>query len=147
LKIDEVLESALSNLRAEIEETGAVIDHGPLPALVVDELHIRQLFQNLIGNALKYRSERVPKIHVSAERTGAQWTFSVSDNGMGIEPRHYDRIFGIFKRLHGADFPGTGIGLATCRRIVERYGGRIWVESQPGEGSTFRFTLNGAAGI
>ncbi|MGI8745672.1 MAG: sensor histidine kinase [Bryobacteraceae bacterium] len=141
LQAEEVLESALSNLRAEIEETGAEIDHGPLPALVVDELHLRQLFQNLVGNALKYRSERRPKIHVSAEQLGPEWIFSVRDNGMGIEPRHYDRIFGIFKRLHGAEYPGTGIGLATCRRIVERYGGRIWVESQPGEGSTFRFSL------
>ena len=141
LKSGEVLESAMSNLRAEIEESHAEIDHDTLPALVVDELHLRQLFQNLVGNALKYRGERAPKVHVSAERSGADWIFSVRDNGIGIDPRHHDRIFGIFKRLHGADYPGTGIGLATCRRIVERYGGRIWVESQAGEGSTFRFTL------
>ncbi|MDQ6758301.1 MAG: CHASE3 domain-containing protein [Acidobacteriota bacterium] len=137
----DVLESALANLRAEIAETGAVITHGPLPALVIDELHLRQLFQNLIGNAIKYRSNQKPQVHVAAERSGEDWTFSVQDNGMGIEPRHHDRIFGVFKRLHGPEYPGAGIGLATCRRVVERCGGRIWVESTPGQGSTFFFTL------
>lgn len=137
----DALESALANLRAEIDETGAVITHGPLPALVIDELHLRQLFQNLVGNAIKYRSSAVPKVHVSADQRGEDWMFSVHDNGMGIEPRHHDQIFGVFKRLHGAEFPGAGIGLASCRRIVERCGGRIWVASQPDQGSTFYFTL------
>jgi PAS domain S-box-containing protein len=141
LQAGEALDSALANLRAEIEETGADITRGPLPAIVIDELHLRQLFQNLVGNALKYRSAAPPKVHVSAEQRGDEWLFSVHDNGIGIEPRHHDRIFGVFKRLHGAEYPGAGIGLASCRRIVERCGGRIWVASQPGEGSTFYFTL------
>lgn len=141
LEAGEVLESALASLRAEIDETGAVITHGPLPALVIDELHLRQLFQNLIGNAIKYRSSAAPRVHVSADQRDGEWMFSVQDNGMGIEPRHHDRIFGVFKRLHGPEYPGAGIGLATCRRIVERCQGRIWVESTPGQGSTFHFAL------
>jgi signal transduction histidine kinase len=141
VQTDAVLETAVSNLRGEIEETGAKVTHDPLPALVVDELHLRQIFQNLVGNALKYRTEQPPEVHVSAYQTDAEWIFSVKDNGMGIDPKHFELIFGVFKRLHGAEYPGTGIGLATCRRVVERHGGRIWVESQPGAGSTFRFTL------
>lgn len=141
LGADAALEAALSNLRAEIEETGAKVTHDFLPTLTIDELHLRQIFQNLVGNALKYRSERPPEVHVSAQQNDSEWIFSVRDNGIGIEPQHFERIFGVFKRLHGPEYPGTGIGLATCRRIVERHGGRIWVESQPGTGSTFRFTL------
>ena len=137
----DVLESALANLRAEIDETGAVISHAPLPMLVIDELHLRQLFQNLVGNAIKYRGGKAPEVQVSAEQHGDDWLFSVRDNGMGIEPRHHERIFGVFKRLHGPEYPGAGIGLASCRKIVERCGGRIWVESEPGKGSTFHFTL------
>jgi signal transduction histidine kinase len=100
-----------------------------------------QLFQNLIGNALKYRGADKPRIHVSAKRQGEEWLFSISDNGEGIAAQYHLQIFGIFKRLHGQDYPGTGIGLATCKKIVERYGGRIWVESEAGKGSTFFFTL------
>ena len=136
-----VLESAVANLRAEIQEAEAEVTHDSLPRVLADELHLRQVFQNLVGNAIKYRGESPPRVHVSAEQIGAEWVFSVRDNGIGIAPRHFDRIFGIFKRLHGAEYPGMGIGLAACRRIVERYGGRIWVESEPGAGSTFSFTM------
>ncbi len=136
-----VLESALTNLRAEIQETGAEITHGPLPTVLADELHLRQVFQNLVGNAIKYHGEAPPRIHVSAERNTTEWVISVSDNGIGIAAHHFDRIFGIFKRLHGSEYPGTGIGLAACRRIVERYGGRIWLTSEPGAGSIFSFSM------
>ena len=124
-------------------ETGARITADPLPSLPVHEIHMQQLFQNLIGNAIKYRSpERPPAVHVVAERQNGHWVFAVADNGIGIEPQYQDKIFGLFKRLHTSDeYSGTGIGLAICRRIVDRYHGRIWVESEPGKGSTFRFTL------
>jgi chemotaxis family two-component system sensor kinase Cph1 len=100
-----------------------------------------QLFQNLIGNSLKYRSDQPPAIHVSAKRDGNQWVFSVKDNGIGIHPKYHGRIFGIFKRLHRDEYPGTGIGLAICSKIVDRYGGRMWVESEVGKGANFFFTL------
>jgi signal transduction histidine kinase len=100
-----------------------------------------QLFQNLISNAIKFRGEETPRIHVSAERDGEGWLFAVRDNGIGIEPQDADRVFGMFKRLHGSEIPGTGIGLALCRKIVERKGGRIWVESEAGRGATFKFTI------
>ena len=105
--------------------------------------HLRQLFQNLIGNAIKYRSEdRAPTVHIGAERQDGYWVFTVRDNGIGIQPEFKEQIFGLFSRLHNADrYAGTGIGLAICQRIVERYHGRIWVESEPGRGSEFRFTL------
>jgi signal transduction histidine kinase len=110
--------------------------------MVADHVQLVQLFQNLISNAIKYRlPERPPQIHISAEQTGQHCLVSVRDNGIGIDPNHAKRIFGVFKRLHGEDIPGTGIGLAICKRIVEKHGGNIWVESKPGEGSTFRFTL------
>jgi signal transduction histidine kinase len=96
--------------------------------------------QNLIGNALKYRSEEPPGIHLSAKQTGAEWRVCVEDNGLGIDARFHEHIFTVFRRLHGREYPGTGIGLATCKRIVERHGGRIWVESEPGKGSKFYFT-------
>ncbi|MGH9583980.1 MAG: sensor histidine kinase, partial [Bryobacteraceae bacterium] len=137
-----VLENALANLRSTIKDSGAHICSEPLPRLCVEETHLLQLFQNLIGNAIKYRSERPPKIGISCEREGAFRKFSVKDNGIGIAPEYCVQVFGIFKRLHNrAEYPGTGIGLAICQKIVDRYGGRIWVESGEGEGSTFCFTL------
>jgi PAS domain S-box-containing protein len=137
------LSSALDNLEGAISETGAKISAAPLPSLPVHEMHLQQIFQNLIGNAIKYRSpERRPIVHVAAERQNGRWIFAVSDNGIGIDPEYKENIFGLFKRLHGSDeYSGTGIGLAICRRIVDRYHGRIWVESEPGRGSTFRFSL------
>ena len=138
---DELLADVLDDLGAAIEESGAVITRDPLPALTADPAQLRQLFQNLIGNALKFYKER-PEIHVHAERRDAEWVFSVRDNGIGIEPEYAERIFAIFQRLHGkAEYAGGGLGLAICKRIVERHGGKIWVESQRGEGSTFYFTL------
>lgn len=143
IDLTDALREALANLNVAIAESGARITWDPLPALPIHSSHLTQLFQNLISNAVKYRTaDRVPEVHVSAACQGSQWILSVQDNGIGIEPQYQERIFGLFKRLHSADeYSGTGIGLAICQRIVERYGGRIWVESQPGEGSTFRFTF------
>ena len=106
----------------------------------MDQTQLLQLLQNLIGNALKYRGTEPPRIHLSAEQKGPEWVVSVRDNGIGIEAKFHEHIFTVFKRLHGPEYPGTGIGLATCKRIVERHGGRIWVESEPGKGATFYFT-------
>lgn len=139
----QALEAALANLAGAIVETGAAVTAEGLPAVPVHATHLQQLFQNLVGNAIKYRSpERPPIVRVTAERKGGHWIFAVNDNGIGIDPQYKETIFGLFKRLHTTDeYSGTGIGLATCQRIVERYQGRIWVESEPGQGSTFRFTL------
>jgi PAS domain S-box-containing protein len=135
-------DKALSMLHASIDQCGATVTHGFLPAIKWREIYVLQLFQNLIGNALKYRrTDRPPRIHVSAERQGRTWRFAVEDNGIGVERRHHERIFGLFKRLHSTSrYEGTGIGLAICQKIVERHGGRIWIESEPGNGSTFYFT-------
>jgi signal transduction histidine kinase len=141
--MDSVLNTAVLNLAATIKETSAEITQDPLPTVPGDEIQLTQVFQNLIGNAIKYRSSQTPKIHVSAEQNTDSWIFSVQDNGIGIDPQYSERIFGIFKRLHGRELPGTGMGLAICKRIIERHRGRIWVESQAGKGSTFRFTLPG----
>jgi light-regulated signal transduction histidine kinase (bacteriophytochrome) len=140
---EEALTEALANLQGAIAESGAVITSDPLPRLPVHETHLKQILQNLIGNAIKYRSpDRPPNIHVGAELQSLWWIFSVRDNGIGIEPQYKEQIFGLFTRLHGADqYSGTGIGLSICKRIVERYHGRIWVESEPERGSDFRFTL------
>jgi light-regulated signal transduction histidine kinase (bacteriophytochrome) len=128
-------------LASAIEECQAQVTCDPLPAVIASPVHLLQLFQNLVGNAIKYRGETAPVIHVSAVADGGKWVFSVKDNGIGIEPQHTTRIFGLFKRLHGRDrYSGTGLGLAICQKIVERYGGRIWVESEVGKGSTFLFT-------
>lgn len=141
---EEVLERAMANLTVAIAESGAVVTHDPLPTVRADEQEFVQLFQNLLGNALKFRSAPPPRVHLSAARRGEDWLFSVRDNGIGIEPRFAERIFVIFQRLHGRDeYPGTGIGLALCRKIVERHGGRIWVESQAGGGAVFFFTIPG----
>ena len=137
-----VLDQALANLKATIEESGAVVDRGPLPTVMADKLQIGQLLQNLIGNAIKYHGDEPPQVHVSAEQKGNEWVFSVRDNGIGIDPQYAERIFVIFQRLHNREeYPGTGIGLAICKKIVERHGGRIWLESQLGGGATFCFTI------
>jgi light-regulated signal transduction histidine kinase (bacteriophytochrome) len=136
-----VLQHALDCLKAPIAEAGATVTHSPLPVIQSVEVLIFQLFENLISNALKYRSEEPPRIHVSAELVDRRWVFSVADNGIGISPEHSEYIFGVFKRLHGRQYSGTGIGLAICKAAVERLGGRIWVESKPGSGATFRFAL------
>jgi hypothetical protein len=125
-----------------LEESGAVITHDPLPVVRGDATQLGQLLQNLISNAIKFRGQRPPEIHVGVERRGDEWVFAVRDNGIGIEEQYFERIFLVFQRLHTqAEYPGTGIGLAVCKRIVERHGGRIWVESEPGQGATFYFTL------
>jgi len=133
----------IANLGGAITESGAALTFDRLPSVQVHRAHMRQLLQNLIGNAIKYRSDdRAPAVHIGAERQDGCWVFTVRDNGIGIQPEFREQIFGLFSRLHNADrYPGTGIGLAICQRIVERYHGRIWVESGPGCGSAFRFTL------
>ncbi|HOT95202.1 MAG TPA: PAS domain S-box protein [Methanoregulaceae archaeon] len=139
---NEVVSDVLKSLGASIEETGAEVNVHPLPVVLSDPSQLHQVFLNLIGNAIKYRRAEPPTIEISAERRGDDWVFSVRDNGIGIEPRHHDRVFEIFQRLHtSAEYEGTGIGLAVVRRIVERHGGRVWVESTPGVGSTFFFSL------
>jgi PAS domain S-box-containing protein len=133
---------ALFNLRAAIEESGAGVTYDPMPTVQADEVQIGQLLQNLIGNALKFRSDSVPRIHIGVAESPEEYTFEVRDNGIGIEPQYYERIFMVFQRLHNkGEYPGTGIGLAICKKVVERHGGRIWVESRPGHGSSFFFTL------
>ncbi|HUS08175.1 MAG TPA: ATP-binding protein [Bryobacteraceae bacterium] len=141
LDFSNALQWALLNLETPIRASLAEVTSDPLPTLAADRVQIIQLFQNLIGNSLKYRSEAPPRIHLSAVRQGAEWLFSVQDNGMGFEPRYANQIFGVFKRLHTANIAGVGIGLAICKRVVEKHDGRIWVDSQPGKGSTFYFTM------
>jgi PAS domain S-box-containing protein len=142
---ENALQTALANLRGAIEESGALVTHDPLPSVMADETQLIQLFQNLVGNAIKYQNPGIPKIHVAAMNGGKQYRFSVKDNGLGIDPQYFERIFGMFQRLHKREeFAGTGIGLAICKKIVERHGGHISVESQPGQGSTFRFALTGS---
>jgi light-regulated signal transduction histidine kinase (bacteriophytochrome) len=142
-----VLETALVDLASRIEESGAIVTHDFLPTVIGEEAALGMLFQNLVGNSIKYRREgEPPRIHVSAQRGDDVWRFSVRDNGMGIEPEFLEAIFAPFKRLHGAEYDGTGIGLTISQRIVDRYGGRIWVESTFGSGSAFYFTLPAAGG-
>lgn len=157
---DDLLGNALANLKVALDESQARLDLHPLPAVLGDATQLTQLFQNLIGNALKFHGEKPPAVHVAAELIDAErpgeapppsalrpppsklWRFSVRDEGIGIEPQYFERIFILFQRLHTREeFPGTGIGLAVCKKIVERHGGRIWVESQAGRGATFFFTL------
>ena len=137
-----VLDHALDNLQFAIEENGASVTHDPLPTVLADRSQLTQLFQNLIANAIKFRREEPPHVHLAAERGDSEWLFSIRDNGIGIEEEYGERIFEIFQRLHGRnEYSGTGIGLAICKKIVERHGGRIWVAANPGGGSTFHFTL------
>jgi Bacteriophytochrome (light-regulated signal transduction histidine kinase) len=141
--LNDVLNISMMNLHSAIQESRASVIRGPLPKVLADPGQLSQLFQNLIGNAIKYRArDREPRIEITAQRAGAEWIFTVRDNGIGIDPKYAERIFGIFKRLHGpGEYSGTGVGLAICKKIVERHLGSIWVESEPGRGSAFRFTL------
>jgi len=142
IEMKEVFEHAVSGLESSIRDAGAEVTHDDLPVVMGDRSQLVQLLQNLIHNGMKYRGDAPPRVHVSAEQRGDQWTISVSDNGIGIADKHRERIFELFHRLHTQQrYPGTGIGLAICRRVAHRHGGEIWVESRPGEGSTFRFTL------
>ncbi len=139
---EEVLSQCVNDLKVAVEENGTLITHDPLPTVMADRSQLGQLFQNLIGNAIKFRSKEPPRVHISARRNGNGWTFSVRDNGIGIPAEYFERIFIIFQRLQARqEYAGTGIGLAICKKIVDRHGGRIWVESQVGEGATFYFTL------
>ena len=140
--IETPLKKAITNLRAALEETGASVTWDPLPTESVDDVQLAQLFQNLIGNALKFRGPGVPRVHVNAQDKGDAWQITIADNGIGIEPQYFERIFMVFQRLHTmGEYPGTGIGLAICKKVVERHGGAIWVTSTPGDGSQFHFTL------
>lgn len=133
---------AIENLSLAIEDSRAHLTHDPLPTVTADGAQLVLLLQNLIGNAIKFRGEEQPRIHVSASRQGSEWVFSVQDNGIGFDPEFSDRIFLIFQRLHArTEYGGTGIGLAIAKKIVERHGGRIWVESETGQGATFLFTI------
>ena len=137
-----VLRQSLESLHASVAESSAVITCDRLPTVMADQTRLLQLFQNLLANALKFCRQEAPRVHVSAEQQQNEWIFSVRDNGIGIDPQYSDQIFWIFERLHSRhEYPGTGIGLALCKRIVEQHQGRIWVESKAGEGATFYFTL------
>lgn len=136
-----LVDMAVMNCRALLDECNAVVETRDLPTVTCNAQLLVQVFQNLIGNAAKYRRSEPPVIRVGAARNGSEWIFSIEDNGIGIDMNYADRIFGLFKRLHGPEIPGTGLGLAICRKIVENHGGKIWVESQPGSGSNFQFTL------
>jgi chemotaxis family two-component system sensor kinase Cph1 len=137
-----VLEQALRDLQLTVAESGAVVTHDPLPTVTAVRGQLRQLLENLLSNALKFRGSEPPRIHLSAQRQGTEWVFSVRDNGIGLDPKQAERIFQMFQRLHTRkEYPGTGIGLALCKKIVERHRGRIWVESEPGQGAIFFFTL------
>jgi light-regulated signal transduction histidine kinase (bacteriophytochrome) len=145
---NQVLESTLATIKATLDEHGASVEYEDLPVVNGDPAQIAQVFQNLVSNAVKYRRDsEPPRIRVSAERQGSMWRFAFNDNGQGFRSEYQDHIFQPFKRLHGPEIPGTGIGLALCKRIVERHGGRIWADATPGGGATFYFTLPEAAGV
>jgi signal transduction histidine kinase len=142
IRFEEIVELATANLQAEIEENHAMITHDRLPTMLADDIEMVRLFQNLISNGIKFRREEPPHVHISAAEKGKECVFSIRDNGIGIEAKDVNGIFDIFKRLHGSsDYQGNGIGLATCKKIVECHGGNIWVESEPGRGSKFHFTI------
>ncbi|MFX0081140.1 MAG: ATP-binding protein [Candidatus Hodarchaeota archaeon] len=141
--LENILKDALFNLQESIKESGAIISYDNMPTLKVDKTQFMQLFQNLISNAIKFRRKESPKIYIGVKRINEEWLFSVEDNGIGIESKYFDRLFNIFYRLHTKEeYPGTGIGLPICKKIVQRYGGNIWVESVVGKGSTFFFTIS-----
>jgi light-regulated signal transduction histidine kinase (bacteriophytochrome) len=142
VEMESVVVHARANLEASIREQEAMIEVGPMPEVTGDQTQLVQLLQNLIGNAIKFRCDQSPRVRVTASRDGDCWQFAVQDNGIGIEEEHFDRIFQAFQRLHGREYPGTGIGLAVCKKIVERHGGRIWLDSTVGQGTTFHFTLS-----
>jgi len=136
-----IVQVVIANLKVQIEESNAAVTCEELPSVCMLDSQLMQLFQNLISNALKYHRAEAPRIDIAASEMEGEWAFSVRDNGIGIKAEYRDRIFGLFRRLHGSEIPGTGLGLAICKRIVEQYGGRIWVESEYGRGSTFCFSL------
>jgi PAS domain S-box-containing protein len=137
-----VLDRATANLRVAMQESGAVVTHGALPVVMADPIQLEHVFQNLIGNAIKFRGDEPPRVRIRAVRKEPNWLFSIKDNGIGIDPEYSEKVFAIFQRLHGrGKYPGTGLGLAICKKIIERHGGRIWFESQTGNGSTFYFTI------
>jgi signal transduction histidine kinase len=139
---EQLLATVLANLKVAIAESGTVVEHDPLPTVQGDVMQLTQVFQNLIGNAIKFRGREAPKIHVGVQRQNGEWVFQVKDNGIGIDPKNFERIFVLFQRLHTRqEYPGTGMGLAICKKIIERHGGRVWVESKPGEGTAFFFTI------
>lgn len=140
------LKLALSKLESAIAQTKAQVTYDALPTVIANESQLQCLFQNLIGNAIKYKDKNTtPKVHISAQKTSSAWDFSVQDNGIGISKEYFDKIFLIFQRLHGNnEYPGTGIGLSICQKIIQHHGGKIWVESEPGKGSNFQFTLLGS---
>jgi light-regulated signal transduction histidine kinase (bacteriophytochrome) len=142
VSLEAALERGLANVKVGLEESQAVVTHDPLPTVHGDLGQLTQLFQNLVGNAVKFRGDEDPRVHISAQRHGPEWLISVADNGIGIEPEYAERIFIIFQRLHGkTEYPGSGIGLSICKKIITRHGGKIWVDGRPGAGSTFCFTL------
>jgi len=137
-----VLTRALDNLQRALQESGALVTHDPLPTVKGDDTQLVQVFQNLIGNGIKFRGKMTPCVHLSAKEKTEDWEFAIQDNGIGIDPQYADRIFVIFQRLHShAEYPGSGIGLAICKKVIENHDGRIWFESQPGKGTTFYFTI------
>ena len=145
VRLDEAVDRAVANLELAIQDNGALVSHDELPEVMADSSQMMQLFQNLIGNGIKFKGAEPPRVHITASRNGKEWTFSVRDNGIGFEPQYADRIFSVFQRLHSRDeYQGNGIGLSICRKIVERHQGRIWAESIPGSGATFYFTMPAA---
>jgi light-regulated signal transduction histidine kinase (bacteriophytochrome) len=146
--MDEIFHKVLATLELTIADTQAEVTAAPLPTVRGNPTQLGQLLQNLIGNALKYRGSAPPRVHITVQRSPREWVFAVRDNGIGLDPQHAERIFGVFQRLHTREeYPGTGIGLAICKKIVEGQGGRIWVEATPGQGATFFFSLPQAGGF
>lgn len=142
VECERILESVMQDLRGPLNESGAIVTHDPLPAVLAEESQLGHVFRNLVGNAIKFRSKDRPRVHVGVERQEGYWRFFVRDNGIGIDSRYAKNLFKLFQRLHGRNsYPGTGIGLAIAKRVIERHGGQIWFDSQPDQGSTFYFTL------